>query len=140
MYCPHTVTLVIASGSDLGTVYNSVILRGVFLDLSKGSNIAKSGMADADSATLFIPFSVDADKQYVSPKAYEAAENKNGLWTIFDGGNESGADCFFIKGEVYDATSYADARERYDYVYQVSTVDMLDYGSESMQHWEVGGK
>ena len=137
MYTPHTVTLVMAENDG----YNSVVLRGVFLDLSKRSNINKSGLSDADSATLFIPFSVDADKDYITPKAYEALLDKSGYWTLFDDGNNSGADCYFIKGEqTADLYPYSTARDKHDYVYQVSSVDLRDFGSISMRHWQVGGK
>lgn len=137
MYTPHTVTVVMA-GEDS---YNSVVLRGVFLDLSKRSNINKSGLADADSATLFIPFSVDAGKQYVTPKAYAALSDKSGYWTLFDDGDECGADCYFIKGEVTDSLyPFSTARMAHDYCYQVSSVDLRDFGRESMRHWQVGGR
>ena len=140
MYTPHTVTLFMASEGDTGTEINSVVLRGVFLDLNKRSNINKSGLADADSATLYIPFSIVTDKQYLPPKEYQRATDKSGFWTIFDGGEESGADCFFVKGEVEGLYTYPEAREQLDYVYQVSSVDLRDFGSARMQHWQVGGR
>lgn len=137
MYTPHTVTLICADDDG----YNSVILRGVFLDLNKRSNINRSGLSDADSATLFIPFSVNADKEYKTPKAYEALEDKSAYWTLYDDGNDSGADCYFIKGEATeDIYPFSTARAKHDYVYQVSSVDLRDFGSERMRHWQVGGR
>ena len=137
MYTPHTVTLILAEEDS----YNSVVLNGVFLDLSKRSNVNKSGLSDADSATLFIPFYIETDKDYVSPKTYEALQDKSGCWTIFDEGNESGADCYFIKGEVStDIYPFSTAREKHDYVYHVTSVDLRDFGSERMRHWQVGGR
>ena len=137
MYTPHTVTLVMAQEDG----YNSVILRGVFLDLSKRSNVNKSGLADADSATLFIPFDVGANKEYILPKAYADLEDKDDFWTLFDDGEESGADCYFIKGEAFDHLyPYSTAKQHYDYCYRVSSVDLRDFGSERMRHWQVGGK
>lgn len=148
MYTPHVVTLILADEQDDGMHYNPVILDGVFLDLSKRSNINRSGLADADSATLFIPFSVKAydgetgnDKTYIPPKGYAAMVDKSGYWTLFDGGESSGAECFFIKGKIdEEALSYAEALKKYDYVYRVSTVDLRDFGRESMRHWQVGGR
>lgn len=138
MYTPHTVTLVVAGADDS---YNAVVLRGVFLDLSKRSNINKSGLADADSATLFIPFDVGADKEYLPPKEYAAQEDKTDFWTLFDDGEDSGADCYFIKGEVEtDLYPFSTARNAHDYCYQVSSVDLRDFGSERMRHWQVGGR
>ena len=137
MYTPHTVTVVMAEDDS----YNSVVLRGVFLDLSKRSNINKSGLADADSATLFIPFSISTDKEYIAPKAYAALSDKSNYWTLFDDGEESGADCYFIKGEVSDNIyPFSTARTAHDYCYQVSSVDLRDFGSARMQHWQVGGR
>lgn len=135
MYTPHTVTLIIARDGE----YNSVVLNGVFLDLNKRSNINKSGLADADAATLYIPFSISANKKYVSPKEYAGSADKSRIWTLFDGGDESGAECYFVKG-IVDAMPYREAKEQYDYCYHVSSVDMRDYGSARMQHWQVGGR
>lgn len=140
MYTPHTITLIIAEEVNDGILYNPVVLRGVFLDLSKRSNLEKTGHADADAATLYIPMSINPGKQYLPPKAYREQTDKAQYWTLFDGGKDSGTECFFIKGEVTEEVSYTEAREHYDYVYRVTSVDMCDYGSASMQHWEVGGR
>ncbi len=170
MYTPHTVTLIIADETTDGEMeYNSVILHGVFLDLNKRSNVNKSGLADADSATLFIPFSVKAEypatseqgsaiadeaiagiatsgkdvhtKTYLLPKAYAASDSKGDHWTLFDGGKSGPAECYFIKGAIEDAEiSFAEAKDSYDYVYRVTSVDLRDFGRASMQHWQVGGK
>lgn len=137
MYTPHTVTLIMADENG----FNSVVLHGVFLDLSKRSNINKSGLSDADSATLFIPFSVKTDKQYMRPKAYRNIDDKEDYWTIFDDGEDSGADCYFIKDEVSDHLyPFSEARQYHDYCYQVSSVDLRDFGYPHMRHWMVGGK
>ena len=148
MYTPHTVTLIVADETDDGMHYNPVILDGVFLDLSKRSNINRSGLADADAATLFIPFSVKAyypdqehKKSFLGLKAYAAMEDKSVYWTLFDGGESSGADCFFIKGIIdEEVISYSEAIKKYDFVYHVSTVDLRDFGREHMRHWQVGGR
>lgn len=135
MYTPHTVTLIIAKDGE----YNAVVLNGVFLDLNKRSNIQKSGLADADAATLYIPFSIQTNKKYVTPKEYANKTDKTRFWTLFDGGDESGAECYFVKG-VADAVSYREARETYDYCYHVTSVDLRDFGRARMQHWQVGGR
>jgi hypothetical protein len=147
MYTPHIITLINASEQTDGTMeYNSTILDGVFLDLSKQTNVSKSGLSDADSATLFIPFSIvgkdalGSSKSYIEPKAYEALQDKSGYWTLKGGGKSSAVECFFIKGKVDTVLSYADSLTAYDYVYAVTTVDLRDFGSKDMQHWQVGGK
>ena len=147
MYTPHIITLVNATENASGVMeYNVTYLDKVFLDVSKRSNVNKSGLSDADTATLFIPFSTvgkDAqgnEKTYVSPKAYDQLTDKSQNWTLKDGGNSSGGECFFIKGQAATVTSLAQAKETYDYVYAVTTVDIRDFGTEDMQHFQVGGR
>ena len=170
MYTPHVVTLynVTENPQTLELEYNVTVLSGVFLDKGQAANIEKTGLRDADAATLFVPFSVVAyepavgktgsavageaivgiavagreiiEKQYVSPKEYRRMADHFGYWTFEPGGVSSGVDCFFIKGEVIVQDSYKAIRENYDDVYDVSVVDTRDFGSEDMQHWQVGGR
>ena len=149
MYTPHTVTVynVSENPDTLELEYNVTFLRGVFLDRHEAANITKSGLRDADAATLFIPFSVEAvdavtetPKQYISPKAYRQLEDTSGHWTLEGGGMSSGADSFFIKGEVLNYNGYARMREMYDDVYDITTIDTRDFGSEDMRHWQVGAR
>ena len=149
MYTPHTVTIYNV-GEDPDTLqqeYNITFLRGVFLDRREASNIEKSGLRDADVASLFIPFSVKAvdavtgaPKQYIGPKAYRQLADVSGYWTLESGGLASGADSFFIKGEVVNYNGYARMRELYDDVYDITTIDTRDFGSPDMQHWQVGAR
>lgn len=68
---PHTVTVFNSYEDDDLKIHNSItILRGVLLDVSKGTNVAKTGLADADAATLYIPFSVDAVSTTGDKKTY----------------------------------------------------------------------
>lgn len=177
MYTPHIVVLVnVTENDDESLFYNATILDKVFLDLSKRTNVNKSGLSDADSATLFIPFSTVGKsfsgqaKQYITPKAYEALEDKSGYWTLKDGGDTSAVECYFIKSaignfDLYYGTladiavadvdivdddttihsnvefeGYREMKRRYDYVYAVTSVDLRDFGRSSMQHFQVGGK
>ncbi len=151
MYTPHVVTIVNAiEGDDYAMQYNTTVLHGVMLQASKRANVNKSGLVDADAVTLFIPFTVDAGgKTFYGPKEYEALADKSAAWTLKNGGDSSAADCFFIKGEVVPGTdkdgnplngpSYSEALDTYDDVYRVTSVDIRDYGSARMQHWQVGG-
>lgn len=148
MYAPHTVTVynVYEDPLALEVAYNITILRGVFLDVAKGTNVKKTGMQDTDAATLFIPFSVKAvdgvtgeEKKYIGPKAFSALEDKTGYWTLETGGTSSSADCFFVKGEVVTDKGYAKMRYLYDDVFDVTTVDVRDFGTPDMHHWQVGG-
>ena len=149
MYTPHTVTLynVTENPDTLEINYNITVLNGVFLDRAHARNIEKTGLRDADSATLFIPFSVSATdgvsglpKTYVGPKAYRVLPDTTDYWTLEAGGTSSGVDCFFVKGEVVTGAGYRFIRENYDDVYDVTTVDTRDFGSADMQHWQVGGR
>lgn len=149
MYAPHTVT-----------VYNSVketdpstfreethlyvtILRGVMLQASKGVNVRESGLEGADAVNLYIPFGVEAvdgttgkPKTYTGPQAFYNAADKSGLWTLSVNGN--GGLTFFVKGEF--VTDKEDVAMAHDDCYNITKVDMKDFGSPCMQHFECGGK
>lgn len=149
MYAPHVATIYNAfEGADLNILYNITILDGVLMDESKGTNIAHSGLDDADSVTLFVPFDVKAtgadgnNKTYLPPKEFYASSNKASHWTLDTGGQASGVSTYFVKGTVVEAEnqSYAKMRGKYDAVYNVSTVDIRDFGTPDMRHWQVGGR
>lgn len=151
MYAPHTVTIYNVSQEEDKTTFEDVqksyitILRGVFLEASKAANVRQSGLEGADAVNLYIPFltpAVDgvtgAQKRYVGPQEFWRASNKSGLWTLSTDGN--GGTTFFVKGEVVEPEKTEQTIEMlYDDVYKVTKVDMKDFGSASMQHFEVGG-
>lgn len=151
MYAPHTVTIYNVSQEEDKTTFEDVqksyitILRGVFLEASKAANVRESGLEGADAVNLYIPFSspaVDgltgAQKRYVGPQEFWRASNKSGLWTLSTDGN--GGTTFFVKGEVVEPEKTEQMIEMlYDDVYKVTKVDMKDFGSTDMQHFEVGG-
>lgn len=139
---PHTVTVYNTGDEDPATferVSNITVLRGVFYDSRKAANVRESGMTNADSVNLIIPFDVEAvngvtgDPQtFLSPKEYETAMDKDKHWTI------KPSDCFFVKGEVVrPGLSFQEINASFDYVHNVTTVDEKDYGN--LKHWEVGG-
>ena len=148
MYTPHTVTVYNVVTETDPITFDDVstnhitILRGVFLDAVKGANVRQSGLEGADAVTLHIPFDVDArdaitgePQQFVGAMDYWRAEDKSGLWTL-----SADRKTFFCKGIVIEP----DKTEEYinlmhDNVYTVTKVDEKDFGSPSMQHWEVGG-
>lgn len=147
MYTPHTVTVYNYLGKDPETkkpVNEITILRGVFLDISQGENIMKSGLSNADSAVLYIPMDIKAlnavtgeEQQYIEPKVYDRLEDKTRFWTIGERQNN----CYFVKGEVVEPESdYKTINTNYDYAYTVTSVDVRDFGTRSMWHWQVGGK
>lgn len=144
MYAPHTVTVYNVGDDDTP---NITILRGVFLDIAQGTNIMKSGLANADAATLYIPMPIRAvnaltgeDQQYLPPAEYELQETHSGYWTIGKRSTQGQNSCFFVKGEaVHPDSDYGSINSRYDYCYRVSTVDPRDFGSQNMHHLQVGG-
>lgn len=149
MYAPHTVTIYNSvKETDPATFKEEThlyvtILRGVMLQASKGVNVRESGLDGADAVNLYIPFGVEAvdgttgnAKTYTGPQEFYNAADKSGLWTLSVNGN--GGTTFFVKGEfVTDNETVALA---HDDCYNLTKVDMKDFGSQDMQHFECGGK
>lgn len=150
MYAPHTVTIYNVTQeqdqnfNDTQKRYITVI-RGVMFQASKAANVRASGLEGADAVNLYIPFSspaVDgmtgAVKRYVGPQEFWRSTDKSEIWTLSTDGN--GGTTFFVKGEVVGPDKTEEQIEMlYDDVYKVTKVDMKDFGSPSMRHWQVGG-
>lgn len=148
MYAPHTVTIYnVVQEVDPTTldevekVYTT-ILRGVMLQASKGVNVRESGLEGADAVNLYIPFGVEAvdgttgkSKKYIGPKEFWKAKDKSELWTLSVTGN--GGETIFVKGEY--VTGDEDLISYHDDCYNLTKVDMKDFGSPDMQHFECGG-
>lgn len=139
---PHTVTVYNTGDEDPVTferVDHITVLQGVFYDASKAVNVRESGLSNADSVNLMIPFSVKAvdgvtgePQTYLSPKEYETAMDKSKHWTI------KTDNCFFVKGEVVrPGLTFQQINASFDNVHNVTTVDEKDFGA--LQHLEVGG-
>ncbi len=163
---PHTVTLYnIEVETDPDTIKSTVInhitiLRGVFLEASKAVNVRESGLESADAVNLYIPFGVEAvdgstgkAKKYLPPVEFWRTEDKSGFWTLAisaKGSNLNGY-TFFIKGVALPPETTPQGKpvrpemvvdvveSMYDHVYNITKVDEKDFGSQDMQHWEVGG-
>lgn len=143
---PHVVSVFNTweDENDLKTYTNVTVLRGVLLEMTKGANVLKSGLKDADQATLYIPLGVSAEapsgaqRRFVSPKEFARAEDKSGLWTLDEGGTSNSTSTYFVKGEVTEPLRLAELVNKYDYAFDVSSVDVYDFGG--LQHWRVGGK
>lgn len=145
---PHTVTVYNVTAENPDTLMPDVqitILRGVFLEISQGANIVKTGLENADAATLHIPMRIKAvnavtgqEQKYVPPKEYDRLTDKSGFWTV---GRRDNQTCFFVKGEVVEQMAdYAAINDRYDFCYAVTTVDIPDYGNPELRDFVVGGK
>lgn len=151
MYAPHIVTIYnVTQETDQETFHDTqksyiTVIRGVMLQASKAVNVRESGLEGADAVNLYVPFAslaVDGvtgqEKRYVGPQEFWRAADKSGIWTLSTDGN--GGTTFFVKGEVVEPDKTEQMIEMlYDDVYKVTKVDMKDFGSPSMQHWQVGG-
>ena len=142
MYAPHTVSLI----SRQGDGYYLTILRGVMLQAQDRMSLLSEGDADAANTRLFIPEDAEArnaegeESGYLPPLLYERSEEPERHWTLRSDGQEAGRNSFFIKGEIPEAVTLAEARERYDGVYLVVSVARRDYGKTRMRHFEVSSR
>lgn len=114
--------------------------RTVVLDVTwentKGRSIlATGGTIAANQAVLFIPF--ERGSNYKSPKTWLALPVKTGMWTLQ-------VNDMIVRGnvpeEITDLFTVSSLKEKYDDVLAIASVDAMDIGSFSMQHWEVGLK
>lgn len=147
MYTPHIITLYNTEELDDRLVIHRTVLDGVFIDTAKSRNNGAYGVTGTDTATLYIPFAVNAsngrcgaNKEYVKPKAFHNMNSKNNVWTIEDSGEASSVVCYVCKGVVGERLSYKELKQKYDDVYAVTGVKTRDFGSADMQHWEVSLK
>lgn len=148
MYTPHIITLFNTYENEFMELeINMTCLEGVFLDTTKSNRISNNGANSADTATLFVPFSVNAydaisgqKKVFYKPKEYHAMDDNTGAWTLETAGDTTSASCYFVKGKVDTAMDYNELREKYSDVYDVSAVRTLDFGSDDMQHWMVSAR
>ena len=99
-------------------------IKGVFWVNRKGANKIKSGMDACDSVQVFIPLTVSG---YVEPKSFDGSVG----WTLRT--NDK-----IVLGIVDDEIK--DLEKKYDNVHDITSVDLKDYGSMSMRHWEIGGR
>ena len=142
MYTPHTVSLIIYHGDSPFLVY----LRGVMLQALNGRSVQRRGGMEENEATLFVPLSARAENAagepliFLPPLEYARCTDPEKYWTLQPEGESAGRSSFFVKGEIAEACSLAEAREKYDYVYIVAGWQLHDYGSRALQHWEVVSK
>ena len=142
MYTPHTVSLI---NTHLGRQY-LVILRSVMLQALNGQSVQRRGDQEETNANLYIPLSVRAENEagepltFLPPMEYARCPDPEKYWTLQPEGESAGRCSFFVKGEIPDACTLAEAREKYDFVYIVAGWQLHDYGSLALQHYEVVSK
>ena len=93
---------------------------------------AREGNQDNDFTLVFIPFALGAD--YLAPRVWQVLPTKTGSWTLQIGD-------VIVKGLISDnltsSFTLSDLKRTYDDVLVISSVDTRDFGSSSMQHWEI---
>ena len=142
MYAPHTVSLINQHGQD----YYLTILRGVMVQDLERRAVLQAGDYDSSYTKIFIPFAVEAQNAdgepvtYLPSKQYAKSHEPLQHWTLQADGDEAGRSSFFVRGEIPEACSLAEAREAYDNVIIVTSVSTRDYGQPGMQHWEVSSR
>jgi hypothetical protein len=121
-------------------MYQRTQLTKVAWEDRKGANVIRSGLLQADQATIFIPYLAHCTT-HLDPKAWLAA--KSGKWTLQSGD-------IVVKGLVSDeihaavvsppsaAFTVSDLEAKYDNVLLITSVDPMLSGSQSMWHWKVG--
>ncbi len=96
--------------------FTRIQIRGVMWADRKAANVIKSGLLEADSVAIYIPFA-------------------RGPLTIKPGD-------VLVKGLVIDEITsiftMTDLREKYAKVVTIRSVDENDDGSPNMRHWRIG--
>lgn len=114
--------------------YQRTVLKGVFWDEKKAVNTIQSGLESADSVFIAIPFQVSSDKQYLSPKEFEKAEDRSKYFTLQEGDR-------IVKGNIdFEIISKVSDLDKEYEAFTITSVDTKDFGSSHMRHWEVGAK
>lgn len=116
--------------------YQRTVITDVYWENRKASNVLRSGgNIQADQAVVFIPMARGA--AFLNPKAWLALVSKTGKWTLQP-------QDYIVKGVVTDTIGVSftitQLKAKYDDVLVISSVDTMDMGSASMQHWKVSAK
>lgn len=130
----------LSSGAE--TYQRTVISRAMWENRKARNVLATGGNLRADQAAVYIPLSLGT--AFLAPKAWQALVSKTGYWTLQPGD-------VIVKGTVTDeiheavvgppavaAFRMSDLKAKYDDVLTITSVDTLDMGSASMQHWRLG--
>jgi len=108
-------------------VYKRHIIDEVFWDDARGVN-RNAGYENADSVNVYIPFDKNDLSKFVEAKQYDGTG-----WTFQNGD-------YIVKGKV-DIQEVSKIKELSDYeVFEITLIDVKDFGSSNMQHFEIRGK
>ena len=107
--------------------YKKHVIKNVFWD-SVQAITNSTGFEKNNSVDVFIPFDKNDLSDYKEPKQYEGFG-----WTLRKGD-------FIIKGDI-EETEVDGIKDLSAYeVFEITTVDVKDFGSSNMQHFEIKGK
>lgn len=115
--------------ADKQVNFKKHLIENVFWDDAKIVNLSL-GLENADEVNVYIPKDKNDLTKYVKPKKYNAVDNS---WTLKEGD-------YIVRGNV-NINEIQEIKELSDYdVFTITSVDDKDFGSPSMQHFEVKGK
>lgn len=115
-------------------VYQRTILKGVFWDETGAINRIASGSQDIDEVTIVIPFTVEGDREYLSPDEFDRETDKSLYYTLQPQDRViKGQHDYEIVERVSELDSLFDA-------HIILSVDKKDFGTSMLRHWEVGAK
>lgn len=145
MYAPHSVTIYNAAPDGEMCI---TFLEKVLLDASTGGRVVQNGVVSDNAAVLYVPFDCPAvnavtgqAQTFCPPEAFDRMEDRAGYWTAGPRENRAAADCFFVKGRAVEPDmDFAEIKDRFSGVFRVSSLDVRDFGSVPMRHWQIGGK
>lgn len=135
---PLTIYNKYVSASTKKEAYQLTHLSCAEWEDRKAVNLLRSG-GDvlANQASIFIPFTIAEYSTYKKPLAWDALSSKTGFWTLRVGD-------YIVKGTVSDVIqtgfTIVSLINKYDNVLMVTTVDTMDMGSFSLQHWKIGAR
>lgn len=134
MQTPHDVTVYNKYIVSRDPVYQRTQISGVSWQGGKGKSGAGSNTQAADQAVIYIPM---ARMNHLDPQDWQTLVTKIGKWTLQVGD-------VIVKGLVTDEITggftISDLVRKYNDVLTISDVQSLDYGSDSLNHWQVTAK
>lgn len=111
------------------TKYKKSYIKNVHWEDTEGFNILQSGLTSADKSKIYIPFY--SCGEYVTPIEFRKTQE----------GFTLQSEDIIVKGLIDDEfTTVKNLEKNHDYVRLITTVDVRDYGSKDLQHFEVGAK
>ena len=131
MYTSTKITLYNAyvNTTTRATDYHRTVLDSVHYETMRARAKVAQGSIGSDTVNISVPFTVSGGT-YVEPKAFADLTTKTGYYTF----NEEDT---IVKGEIPDTVAFADLEATYDDCVVITDIDIADYGSVWMRHFEL---